>query len=338
MEKIKTALIGVGSVAQIIHLPILNKIEDAQMAALCDVDEAKVTKLMERYGIDHGYGQLDRMLQAEKVDALLICTTSHYHYPMTYLALKNGVHVFVEKPIALTAPDAKKLADLARAEKLTLMVGMQNRFRDDVIILKEFMDNAELGEIFYIKAGWLKKWSHLPMPSWQKKKEFSGGGVLIDMGSQLIDLALFLNNMPKIKAVRLYDYKLAENVEVEDAALAVIETVAGFTITIEVSWRMHLENDMIYTHIFGKKGAAYLNPLRINKELHGNLVNVTPLTGNMSSAERFKNAYRNELQHFFRVIRNEEENRSSAKDAWQVMRILDALYESGRSGRQVEIN
>ena len=155
------------------------------------------------------------------------------------------------------------------------------------------------------------------------------GPLTTDGGRWTLDLALFLTGMPDIKSVRLYDYTL-EQYEVEDAALAVIETKMGMTITIEVSWKMHLENDMIYTHIFGKNGAAYLNPLRINKELHGNLVNVTPLTGEKTSAERFKNAYENEIHHFYNIIRDGKENISSAEDALQVMIIMDALYESSR--------
>ncbi len=338
MDKIKTAIVGVGSIAQIVHLPVLRKMEDVELVALCDVDEAKVTKLIEKYRIPRGYGQLDNMLRAQEIDALHICTISHYHFPMAYLALSSGVNVFVEKPLALNAQDADKLLALAKKQDMILSVGMQNRFRDDVAILKQFIDKGELGEIFYIKAGWLRSWGRSSLRDWQKKKQFAGGGVMMDMGLQLIDLALFLSAMPRIKSVRLYDYSLDPQTEVEDAALAVIETQSGMSITIEVSWKMHLEKDMIYTHIFGKEGAAYLNPLRINKELHGNLVNVTPLSGEMSSVERFKKAYENEIHYFYHVLRGEEKNLSSAEDACYMMRLLDALYESGRKRDKVELS
>ena len=337
MEKIRTAVVGAGSIAQVVHIPILKNMEDIELTAICDDDQAKLTKLIDKFEIPHGYSMIDNLIRNEKPDALHICTTSHYHYPMAYLALKNNVNVFVEKPIALNAADAAKLVELAEEKKLLLMVGMQNRFRDDVEILKEFMDNGELGELFYIKAGWLKKWSKETVPSWQTSRQAAGGGVMIVMGTQLIDLALFLIGMPDIKSVQLFDYTLDKH-EVEDAALAVIETKKGLTITIEVSWKMHLENDMIYTHIFGKNGAAYLNPLRVNKELHGNLVNVTPLTGEKTSAQRFKDAYRNEIHHFYNLVRTGEENISSAADALQVMKIMDALYESSRKNEKVRLD
>jgi predicted dehydrogenase len=336
MDKLKVAVVGVGSIAQVVHVPILKNMEDVELVAICDVDEAKVNILTEKFEIPRGYFLIDNLIKEEKLDAIFICTTNLYHYPMSYLALSNGIDVFVEKPIALNSHEAEKLYKLAEEKNLTAMVGMQNRFRDDVLTLKEFIEKDELGEIFYIKAGWLKKWMRSPAQSWLESKDYAGGGVLIDLGSQLIDLALYLTGLPKIKKVRLLDYKLNPDIKVEEAALAVIETESHMSITVEISWRMHLENDMIYTHLFGKKGAAYLNPLRINKELHGNLVNVTPVVVE-SKAERYKKSYKNEINHFIEVVKGEEKNQSSAKDAFYIMKIIDALYESGKRGQEVSI-
>ena len=95
-----------------------------------------------------------------------------------------------------------------------------------------------------------------------------------------------------------------------------------------------MENDMIYTHLFGKKGSAYLNPLRIQKELHGNLVNVTPMLAE-KTPDRYKKAYEAEIKHFYNVIRKQEKNLSSANDAVYVMRILDALYQSADEKKEI---
>lgn len=333
MNPFKVGIVGVGSIAQIVHIPILEKMDDVELVAICDIDKAKVNRLVEKFNIPRWYSMIDNMVQNEELDALHICTTSLYHFPMTYMALQGGFHVYVEKPIALNADDAQKIVQLAKEKNRTVMVGMQNRFRDDVQILKEFIQKDELGEIYYIKTGWLKKWSKFPVPDWHTKRNYAGGGVLIDIGSQLLDLALFLTALPKIRSVRLYDYKSNSQMEVEDAALAIIETETHMTITIEISWRMHMDRDVIYTNIFGKKGSAYLNPLSINKELHGNLVNVTPLVTEQGS-DRFKKAYEAEINHFYRVIQGQEENQSSAEDALYIMRIIDALYRSAQSKKE----
>ncbi len=333
MDKVRVGVIGTGSIAQVVHLPLLSKMEDVELAAICDIDDTKIKVLSEKFHIPRWYYLIDNMMKHEKLDAIHICTPSVFHYPMAFLALKNGVNVFVEKPISLTYEEAKKLHDLAEEKGLTVMVGMQNRFRDDVGILKDFIDNDELGDIYYIKAGWLKQWSKSPHRGWYEKRD-SGGGVMIDMGIQLIDLGLYLTNLPDIYSVRLYDYSLTPDLEVEEAALAVIKTKAGLTMTVEVSWKMHLDHDVNYTHIFGKKGSAYLNPLRINKELHGNLVNVTPMLTE-DKAVRYKKSYEAEINHFIKVIKGEEENKSSSEDAMYIMKIINALSESAALNKEV---
>jgi len=242
----------------------------------------------------------------------------------------------VEKPIALSSTDAKKLKELADKNKCTLMVGMHNRFRDDVQILRNFIKQGELGEIFYVKSGWLQRWEKWNT-SWRSEAKSSGGGVLIDLGLQLIDLAFYITNFPKLKKVRLHNYNLNPNHDVEDAALAVIETEGGQTITIEVSWNMHLEKDTLYTNIFGKEGSAKLDPLRIHKEMHGSLVNVSPMQQNTKD-DVFKRAYRKELKHFVRVIKGEEENNSSCDDAIKILTILEALYESAKRGEEISLS
>lgn len=334
MDKLKLAMVGGGSIAQLAHLPNWSKIDGVELVALCDVDKGKVNLLTEKFNIARWYYVLDEMLKREKLDALHICTPSLHHFPMAYLALSKGVNVLVEKPVALNSKDAQTLNDYALKNNLTLMVGMHHRFRDDVQILRNFLAQDELGEIFYIKTGWLKKWGKGQTTSWLSEKKSSGGGVLIDLGVQLIDLAFFITNFPKLKKVRLYDYHLNPDIDVEDAALAVLETESGQTITIEISWKMYLEKDTLYTHVFGKNGAAKLNPLRVHKEMHGNLVNVSPMHQD-SQFDLFRRAYSKELKHFVRVLRGERENVSSAADALSVMKVLDALYESAKRKEEV---
>ncbi len=337
MDKLKIAVVGAGSIAQVSHLPNWSKMEDIELVAICDVDKGKVNNLIEKFNIPRWYFVLDEMLRQEKLDALHICTPNLHHFPMAQLALSKGVNVLVEKPVALNSKDTKKLTDYATQNNLTLMIGMHNRFRDDVQILRNFLAQDELGDIFYIKTGWLKKWEKQRVSGWYSEKKSSGGGVLIDLGLQLLDLAFFVTNFPELKKVRLYDYHLDPELDVEDAALAVIETKSGQTITIEISWKMHLEKDTMYTHIFGKNGAAKLNPLRIHKEMHHNLVNVSPFH-QTTKVDQFKKAYSRELKHFVKVLRGEKQSMSSGEDALRVMTILDALYESAKRGEEINID
>ncbi len=334
MKKIRVGLVGSGQIAQIAHIPCLKKIEDVDLIAICDVDKAKINYLTQKFNIPQGYFVIDEMIKKAELDAVIICTPTIYHFPMSYLALSEGLHVFVEKPIALNAEDAGKLLETSEQNKQILMVGMNNRFREDVVSLKQYIDSKELGEIFYIKAGWLKKWEKHVDYSWFSEKKTAGGGVLMDMGIQLLDLAFFIMDMPDVTKARLFDYYLNPNIDVEDAILAVVETKKGTTITIETSWKMFLEKDTIYTHIFGTKGSAKLNPLRINKEMHNTLVNVSPLMYK-SRVDLFKKSYEKELKHFINAIKEGNDILSPAQDAVKIMQIIDALYESAKSKKEV---
>jgi predicted dehydrogenase len=122
--------------------------------------------------------------------------------------------------------------------------------------------------------------------------------------------------------------------KVEDSALIVIETTQKAVITVEIAWRSHLENDMNYTHVFGQQGGAFMNPLRLYKELHGNLVNVTPIQ-HMEKKDFFLSAFEKEIQNFVDVIKGEAEPVSPAEDGVYIMTLIDAIYESARQGKQI---
>ncbi len=333
MEKLRVAVVGVGKIAQIAHLPVLKKMENVDLVAVCDVDEKKMAPIMAKFKIPKWYNVFDEMLEKEPIDALHICTTNHYHFPMALMALSKGIHVFVEKPLALNSADARKIVDLAEKNNCRVVVGMQNRFRNDVQTLKDFIANDELGDMFYLKAGWLKRWTREIQQSWQTKKQYSGGGVLIDLGIQLIDTAMYLLGMPEIRSLRLFGFSLRPEIEVEDSALAILETHSGLSMTVEISWNLHLDHDIQYTHVFGNKGSAYLNPLRIQKEMHGNFVTVTPIQEKVR--DRYLKAYEKEIHHFINVIQNKENNISTAADALKIMKIIDLLYDSAEQGKEI---
>jgi predicted dehydrogenase len=251
--------------------------------------------------------------------------------------MQKNIPTLVEKPLALNLEQAKRLAEKSRETDTKLVVGMNYRFRDDAIVLKEFMDKNEIGEPYYIKTGWLRHWSRPQLQSWLTDRRISGGGVMMDMGIQLIDLGLWLIDKPKVKNVRAFTYKIFMKGDVEDSAMATIETENGAVITVEVSWRMHLEKDMNYTNVFGRAGGAFMNPLRLYKELHGKLVNMTPIDF-ASNVDVFKRSFENEMRNFINVIKNEEAPVTPVEDGVYVMQVLDAIYKSASTGKQIDLS
>ncbi len=337
MEKVRVALVGVGGISQVVRIPALMKMDDAELVALCDIDEGKLAVVAEKYGINNVYFDMQQLIKNEKLDGIFICTPNNFHYPMALIALEQGIPALVEKPLALNYEQATRLVEKAEETKVPLVVGMNNRFRDDAIILKDFLEKNELGKPFYVKCGWLRRWGRQPHQVWMNDRLISGGGVMMDMGIQLIDLSLWLIGKPAVKSVRSFIYNIFDNNDVEDSGLAVIETVDNVVITVEVSWRMHLEKDMNYTHVFGKQGGAFMNPLRLFKEMHGNLVNVTPVYTE-SNVDVFKSSFELEIRNFIEVIKGKTSPVTTARDGQYLMRIMDAIYESGRTGKQIDLD
>jgi predicted dehydrogenase len=226
------------------------------------------------------------------------------------------------------------MAEAARESKRKLMVGMNHRFRPDVIILKSFIEGKELGKVFYTRVGWLRKRSS--DSSWFTQKEKSGGGVFIDLGIVMLDMALWMMGYPEVRRVSAtqFHHKTRQD---EDTSLVTLALTNGASVNIEVSWSMTLDDDIYYCNVFGTAGSAILDPLRINKELHGNIVNVAPAKLDHPQ-NLFKRSYENELKHFIGAVKGLHPIISNGDEAVQRMRIVDAVYKSARLGKEVTFN
>jgi len=336
MKKLKIAVIGTGAIAQVAHLPIWHSFEDVEVVALCDKNKNKMQWLAERFNIEHCFTDIAALLKLDDLDAVDVCVPTASHMDVGIAALSAGKHVLVEKPMALNFAQAKNMADAAKKYQRKLMVAMNVRFRQDSIILNTFTKQGELGEIFYAKTGWLRRKQNLSINSLLQLKKSSGGGVFMDLGTQMLDVGLWLMGNPKAKTVKASLYSNLKQLPDEDSAAAFINLENGATLTIEVSWTLLSESDFFYTNLFGTNGSALLNPLRVHKELHGNLVNVTP-TKRESKENLYKKSYKNELRHFTDCLLQKIDMISSGEEQLERMKILDAVYQSAQSGKEITL-
>lgn len=334
MEKVKIGIVGLGWVAQVVHLPILSKLGEAEIVAVCDRDKSRGRLVAEKFGIKSLYTDVTQMLESEQMDAVIVSTSTDSHKDVAIAALKAGKDVLVEKPIARKYDEAAAIAEAVKVSKRKLMVGMNHRFRPDTMLLKSFLEGKELGKVFYTKAGWLRKKNN--DTTWLTQKEKSGGGVFIDLGIVMLDMAFWMMGFPDAKRVSATNFNHTTK-HVEDTSCVNITMKNGSLINIEVSWSMQVLDDLYYCNIYGTDGTASLNPLRINKELHGNIVNLAP--AKMDPPQHlFKRSYENELKHFLGAVKNIHPVISTADEAVQRMKIVDAVYKSVRTGKEVAIN
>jgi predicted dehydrogenase len=334
MEKARISIVGLGSIAQTIHLPILSKFPDVEIVAVCDIDRAKAQFVADKFKVRRYYNNFEKMLAIEQdLDGIDICTPTILHKDMAIAALTEKNNILIEKPLARTSIEAEEITAAAKKFHQTLMVGMNNRFRPDTMILKSFIEDKALGKLFYAKAGWFKKLN--TESAWLTKKTQSGGGVVLDLGIVMLDLAFWMMGFPEVQEVSATNYS-HHTKDVEDSSIAFLKMKNGSTLTIEASWSFESTSDFFYCDCFGTDGSGSLNPFRIVKRMHDNLINVAPASIETPQS-LYRKSYENELKHWIGSLRGLHSIISSGDEAVQRMKIIELIYKSAKRGKAVTI-
>jgi predicted dehydrogenase len=197
--------------------------------------------------------------------------------------------------------------------------------------MKTFVKGKEIGEPFYVKAGWTK--SQSSGEKWFLEKEKAGGGVFLDNGIVMLDLGMWMLGFPEPLSVSAVNY-YHNTKNVEDSNFTLIKFKNGSTLTVETSWSLQRDGELFYCNVFGKSGSTCINPLRIYKRMDEKLFNITP-NKLVMPPNQFKKSYELELQHFVKVINNEADIISSGEEALVRMKIVDAIYKSAKQGKEV---
>jgi predicted dehydrogenase len=335
-EKTRIAVVGAGHVAQVAHIPAYRANPDVELVAVVDYDPVKARRAKEQFGFKESYDDFAEMLKSSKVDAVDICTPNYLHAPMAIAALRSGRDVLCEKPLARTAKEAEQMVAMADKHDRILMAAMNNRFREDAQMLQKFVSGKELGDVHIVKAGWLRRATDWKDRAWFTEHGKAGGGALLDMGTPLMDLAMWISGLKKPTGVSCSVFGKKGRNGVEDSACAMVRFAGGSCLMLEVNWNLRDPRDVVYLQIYGSKGAGILTPLQVHKSIQGVLVNVTPALGKQKNY--FKESYQAEIDHFIQCVRKQKTPMASGRDALQTMKIADAMYESASTGKEVELD
>ncbi|MDE6169476.1 MAG: Gfo/Idh/MocA family oxidoreductase [Acetatifactor sp.] len=355
MKKLKIGIVGCGGIANNKHLPAIKKNGHFEAVAFCDLIEEKAVKAKDEYGTADARVYTDyQELIKEDLDAVYVLTPNNAHAPVTIAALKAGKHVMCEKPMAKTYAEAKEMAQTARETGKILTIGYQNRYRGDSLYLKKACENGDLGEIYYAKAHAIRRRA---VPTWGVflDEEKQGGGPLIDIGTHALDLTLWMMDNYEPESVtgsvfrKLADQKDTGNAwgdwdpkefTVEDSAFGFIKMKNGAVINLEASWALNtLEVDEAKTSLCGTKaGADMKDGLRINRVQYGRQCVEKPDL-NAGGVAFFDGAAANpedpEQKVFYEAIVDGKPLTVEPEQALAVTRILEAIYESARTGKTV---
>ncbi|ALS29199.1 Gfo/Idh/MocA family oxidoreductase [Paenibacillus cisolokensis] len=357
---LKVAIVGCGGIANGKHMPALSKNKHVEMVAFCDIVEERALEAAAKYGAEGAktYTDYKELLKDESIDVVHVCTPNDSHSYITIDALESGKHVMCEKPMAKTAAEGRAMVEAARRTGKKLTIGYNNRFRSDSQYLKSVCDSGELGEIYYARAHAIRRRA---VPTWGVflDEEKQGGGPLIDIGTHALDLTLWMMDNYKPVSVtgsvfhKLGSKKNAANAwgpwdpdkfTVEDSAMGFIKMANGATIVLESSWALNtLDVDEAKCTLCGTEGGADMKGgLRINGEQNSRLfVKEIDLKAGGVAFYEGSGPQRDidlECATWIDAILNDKEPVVKPEQALVVTEILEAIYESARTGKTVYFN
>ena len=360
MKKLKIGIIGCGGIANGKHMPALKTVPEVEMVAFCDIVKERAEKAAAEFGAEGAQVFTDyRELLALDLDVVHVLTPNRQHSQITVDALEAGKHVMCEKPMAINTAEAQRMLDAAKRTGKKLSIGYQNRFRKDSMYLKKCCEAGDLGEIYYARAQAIRRRA---VPTWGVflDAENQGGGPLIDIGTHALDLTLWLmDNYEPEMVVGSTFRKLADNENaanmwgswdpkkytVEDSSFGFIRMKNGATIVLEAAWALNtLLVDEAKTILCGTKAGADMlgegGALRINGERFSKLYTTVPeLTAGGVAFYDGDNggspADREARMWINHVMDDNAPLYTKPEQAYVVTQILEAIYESNKTGKPV---
>ena len=190
---LRAGIVGTGWWTEAEHLPGLQSRRDVEVTALCGRNPQRLATLADKFRIPQRFTDWQEMISKERLDLAVIVTPNSLHHPIALVALAKGLHVICEKPLALTAAQAREMAAAAKARRLQTLTFFTHRTIAAVAQLKRLIDEGFLGTPLHVSAVYFSASHFAPgkPASWRMRRAEAGTGVLGDIGSHLIDLVRF---------------------------------------------------------------------------------------------------------------------------------------------------
>ena len=324
------------------HLKAYSEIPDVRILGIADLDQERLDSCAAQYDVPKAYTGYRQLLAEEGLDAVSICVPNYLHAPFTIDALRAGKHVLVEKPMAKSAAEAEAMLAAAQETGKTLAVSMNYRWimGKELRYLKHLVSRGGLGEIYYVRAHSLRLHTGIGAEkTWFVTKHLSGGAALIDMGPHILDLAMWLaGDFAPVSASGVTRTAIMVDTDVDDFATALVRMKGGATIALESTWASYTRPGLTLT-LFGTQGGAILDMsapperrLTLFGQQEDTYTEAVPLTIQLPQPQEAS-----VQEHFINCLREGQQPENSAERGLAVMRVLEAVYRSSASGREVTI-
>ncbi|GAO41599.1 Gfo/Idh/MocA family protein [Flavihumibacter petaseus] len=344
MHRTKVAILGAGFIADIHFESYSRFIPEAEVVAVYSRNAEKAKAFAEKHGIPASYDNLDALLRHPGIEIVDICLPNFLHAEATLKAAAARKHVIIEKPLAVTLEEADAMIHACRSAGVLLMYAEELCFAPKYERVRQMVREGGVGDIYMLKQG--EKHSG-PHSDWFYQRQYSGGGVLMDMGCHAIGwFRWMLNNSPVRSVYATMDTVLHKGrTDCEDNSVMIIEFDNGVTGIAENSWAKHGGMDD-RCEVYGTGGVVYADlfmgnaAVSYSKHGYGYAMEKADTTVGWSFTifeEVFNQGYPHELKHFVDCVRNNKTPLVTGEDGRAVLEVIYAAYASARAGKKIEL-
>lgn len=344
-QALRIGLIGSGGIGRH-YINMFKKAGTASVVAASDVSENALAEVAKMDAGIARFTDYRKMLKTCQLDAVAVCTPNKLHLAPTVDALKAGLPVIVEKPMAMNAVDAQRMVDSAKKARKLLMIGFQWRFHPMAQLVRRQVDSGEMGKVLYVRCQALRRRG---IPSWGVfgRKDIQGGGPMIDIGVHILEMAHYMMGKPqpvsadgscytyignrKPEALAPWGNWDHKTYTVEDLAVGMLRFKNGATLVIESSFAAHIEKDVWNVSVMGEKGGAQFDPPTLFRDEAGHMVNVTPT--HLGETDGFIK----KVRHFVECVKTGCPCEAPGEDGVAVQKMLDGIYRSSETGKVAPI-
>jgi len=350
MTIVRFGIIGAGAISRLTCRDIAAH-PAARLVAVADPDAARAGALAKRFDVTRIYGDASQLLNDPEIDAVYIAVPNVHHAPLARAALEAGKHTLLDKPFAIDYPAARTVADAIVSSGRVFMVGMNQRFERVVQRAHRLVADGRLGQVYHVKAFWRRRAGIPRIGSWFGNRGIAGGGALLDIGVHMLDAALYVIGNFRPVAVSGVTYTRFGNrglgdgnwglserehtqFDVEDFASALIRLESGTSIALDACWAAHQPNaNELDIQLYGTDAgmSVYRDEMYEARPDGGYSV----IHGMPAAGLAYPDS--NRVTHFVNTVLGAESPCIGIDEALAVQRILDAIYESSRTGREVAV-
>ncbi|WP_191561488.1 Gfo/Idh/MocA family protein [Metabacillus idriensis] len=200
MNKIRIGFIGSGGIAHY-HASHLRELENVLIAAIADPNPESRHSFIQTQDVEAlEFDDFEEMLNHSELDGVIICSPHTLHYQHAKTALLKGCHVLLEKPMVCSVEEAEELIALSKEKKCVLQISYQRHYQPEFIHIKKLIEENQIGILTSVNASLYQDWIYLSAGTWRQKPALSGGGMLFDSGSHILDAILWITGLTPIES------------------------------------------------------------------------------------------------------------------------------------------